>query len=322
MGELINAYMSSTHKKELSNLCIPEDINTKSSSIQNQAKIVVEWMLGPHHLVAPNGSSSTLDTISTSRRRSDECEKREKEETIPSRGKNGGEGINACLIHLPHPPPPLVHPPLHLRSSRLLSTMYHEHHRSRWLPYLVCVNGECNNANPQAPICPVLPPSPPPATPPSSPPAVSPSTTPSQTCLPSGAAVCKFISYPLYNCSPPTTSPTTQATLTFNLLDGPGSLFAPSCDGMRHTQFEVVVAISTGFFNSGNLCGKHIQIKVASGREVVAKVVSQCNSASGCRGALSLNPPCSNNVIEGTRAVFRALGLPLRGSQTVQWTTV
>ncbi|KAK1267021.1 hypothetical protein QJS04_geneDACA000301 [Acorus gramineus] len=111
--------------------------------------------------------------------------------------------------------------------------------------------------------------------------------TPSQTCLPSGAAVCKFISYPLYNCSPPTTSPTTQATLTFNLLDGPGSLFAPSCDGMRHTQFVVLVAISTGFLNSRNLCGKHIQIKVASGREVVANVVGQCNSASGCRGGFA-----------------------------------
>ncbi|KAK1267022.1 hypothetical protein QJS04_geneDACA000300 [Acorus gramineus] len=45
---------------------------------------------------------------------------------------------------------------------------------------------------------------------------------------------------------------------------------------MRHTQFVVLVAISTGFLNSGNLCGKHIQIKVASGREVVANVVGQC----------------------------------------------
>ncbi|KAK1267737.1 hypothetical protein QJS04_geneDACA000319 [Acorus gramineus] len=139
-------------------------------------------------------------------------------------------------------------------------------------------------------------------------------------CFPFSSANCKFISYPLYNCSPPITSPSTQATLSFNLLLGPGSLLSPSCDGVRHTQFDLVVSISTGWFLSGNLCGRSIRISASNGRTVVARVVAQCNSASGCRGLRQ--PPCGNNVIEATSAIFRALGLPILGSQSVQWTLI
>ncbi|KAK1267020.1 putative ripening-related protein 5 [Acorus gramineus] len=87
---------------------------------------------------------------------------------------------------------------------------------------------------------------------------------------------------------------------------------------------ELVVSMSTGWFVRGDLCGRKVSITAISGRRtVVARVVSQCNSVSGCRGLLGLKPPCGNNVIEGTRAVYMALGLhPFGSDQSVYWTTV
>ncbi|KAK1266494.1 putative ripening-related protein 1 [Acorus gramineus] len=118
--------------------------------------------------------------------------------------------------------------------------------------------------------------------------------------------------------SPPITSSTTLASLTYNLLGGPGSHLAgpAKCNGIKHTEMERVVPLSTGWYVNGSLCGR--KIRITSGAiSVVAKIVDECNSACGCRSLLA--PPCGNNVIEATKAVFRAILLVPIGSVSVHW---
>ncbi|KAK1289219.1 putative ripening-related protein 1 [Acorus calamus] len=107
--------------------------------------------------------------------------------------------------------------------------------------------------------------------------------------------------------------------LSYNGVVGPGSVYArpAKCDGIKHSESELVVSISTGWFSSGSLCGKKILIKSFSGMSVVAKVVSECNSQGGCRPYFQ--PPCGNNMIEATKAVFGALRLRPTGYVQVKW---
>ncbi|XP_074573394.1 uncharacterized protein LOC141829782 [Curcuma longa] len=115
-------------------------------------------------------------------------------------------------------------------------------------------------------------------------------------------------SYPQYRCSPPV-SGNTRAQLTVNCFEENCDGGAPSeCDGQYHSDKDLVVALSTGWYNGGSRCHKMIRIN-GNGRSVVAKVVDECDSVNGCDDDHDFQPPCPNNVVDGSPAVWAALGI-------------
>lgn len=66
-----------------------------------------------------------------------------------------------------------------------------------------------------------------------------------------------------------------------------------------------------------------IKIMAENGRSAVAKVVDECDSLRGCDEEHSGQPPCDNNIINGSDAVWTALGLDKKlGEANVTWTKV
>ncbi|TVU18758.1 hypothetical protein EJB05_34871, partial [Eragrostis curvula] len=63
----------------------------------------------------------------------------------------------------------------------------------------------------------------------------------------------------------------------------------------------------TGKFYGDNR--KHIVIRVANGNTVRALVVDECDSTLGCDKEHNFEPPCGNRVVDGSLAVWMALGL-------------
>ncbi|PKU66156.1 putative ripening-related protein 1 [Dendrobium catenatum] len=114
--------------------------------------------------------------------------------------------------------------------------------------------------------------------------------------------------YPQYHCSPPVTDET-SATLTINSFAKGGDGGGPSeCDGEYHSDDEMVVALSTGWYNHGSRCSKKIRIN-ANGKSVLAKVVDECDSVYGCDADHDFQPPCHNNIVDASPAVWDALGM-------------
>ncbi|MED6213489.1 Kiwellin [Stylosanthes scabra] len=164
---------------------------------------------------------------------------------------------------------------------------------------LICINGKCND-DPDlgTHICPTT-------TTPTPPP---PSGSGGTTCRPSGTLYCGTDSYPQYKCSPPVSS-STRAILTLNDFSEGGDGGGPfECDGNYHSNSERVVALSTGWYNNGSRCFKMIRITASNGRSVNAKVVDECDSVNGCDAEHAGQPPCRNNVVDGSQAVWDALG--------------
>ncbi|KAG2670482.1 hypothetical protein I3760_14G087200 [Carya illinoinensis] len=128
-------------------------------------------------------------------------------------------------------------------------------------------------------------------------------------CQSSGNLMCGDQSHKQYKCSPPVT-PSTRARLTLNDFsrggDGGG---ASECDGQYHNNSSPIVALSTGWYNHGSRCGKIIRITANNGRSVNAKVVDECDSVNGCDKEHANQPPCRNNIVDGSSAVWDALGL-------------
>ncbi|TVT97910.1 hypothetical protein EJB05_56836, partial [Eragrostis curvula] len=126
--------------------------------------------------------------------------------------------------------------------------------------------------------------------------------------------------YPQYRCSPPVTS-STKATLTLNSFakgqDGGG----PSeCDNEFHSDQEKVVALSTGWFSNMARCGHRIKITATNGNSVYAKVVDECDSVHGCDDEHNFEPPCDNNIVDASPAVWNALGLDKNvGMADITW---
>ncbi|KAF3322333.1 putative ripening-related protein 1 [Carex littledalei] len=79
------------------------------------------------------------------------------------------------------------------------------------------------------------------------------------------------------------------------------------CDGQYHPDSELVVALSTGWYNKGSRCGKNIRIN-GNGKSVLAKVVDECDSVNGCDNEHSYQPPCGNNIVDTSQAVWDSLG--------------
>eukprot|EP00258_Populus_trichocarpa_P028462 XP_024444481.1 LOW QUALITY PROTEIN: kiwellin [Populus trichocarpa] len=139
----------------------------------------------------------------------------------------------------------------------------------------------------------------------------SPSSPPLQgNCPLSGERSCKEPSFPAkYKCSPPVTS-TTKAKLTLNDFSEGGEGGAPSeCDERYHAKTERVVALSTGWYDGGSRCGRMIKITASNGKSVTAKVVDECDTLHGCDREHGFLPPCENNIVDGSDAVWEALGL-------------
>ncbi|XP_010910199.1 kiwellin-1-like [Elaeis guineensis] len=127
--------------------------------------------------------------------------------------------------------------------------------------------------------------------------------------------------YPQYRCSPPVTE-ATHATMTINSFEEDGDGGGPSeCDGKYHSDKKRIVALSTGWYKNGSRCGKKIRIH-ANGKSVLAKVVDECDSVNGCDTAHDFQPPCDNNIVDASRAVWKALKIPRSqiGNYSIAWT--
>ncbi|KAI9196219.1 hypothetical protein LWI28_022034 [Acer negundo] len=129
---------------------------------------------------------------------------------------------------------------------------------------------------------------------------------PPSSCQQSGTLTCQGKSYPKYSCSPPVTSET-KAKLTNNDFREGGDGEGPSeCDGNNS---KPIVALSTGWYNGGSRCGKMINIRASNRKSLMATVVDECDSMRGCDKEHTGQPPCKNNIIDGSDAVWTALGL-------------
>ncbi|XP_019176231.1 PREDICTED: putative ripening-related protein 1 [Ipomoea nil] len=127
--------------------------------------------------------------------------------------------------------------------------------------------------------------------------------------------------YPLYKCSPPV-SKTTAAVLTLNSFEKGGDGSSPSeCDGKYHSDDTPVVALSTGWYSGGGRCHHNISISGNGGRRVNVLVVDECESTMGCDEEHHHQPPCSNNIVVASKAVWKALGVPLNewGTLDITW---
>ncbi|KAJ0053641.1 hypothetical protein Pint_00406 [Pistacia integerrima] len=128
--------------------------------------------------------------------------------------------------------------------------------------------------------------------------------------------------YTTYKCSPTTSSSgRTKATLTINSFEEHGDGGGKSeCDNKYHSDDDPVVALSTGWYNKGSRCLKYINI-YGNEKSVKAKVVGECYSTIGGDSEHDYQPPCPNNIVDASKAVWEALGVPEkdRGEMDVYW---
>ncbi|KAL8238408.1 hypothetical protein R6Q59_014975 [Mikania micrantha] len=126
--------------------------------------------------------------------------------------------------------------------------------------------------------------------------------------------------YETYTCSPHITKHT-KAKMTINNFEKGGDGGGPSeCDNKYHSNDTPIVALSTGWYDKGKRCHKFIKIHY-KGKSVKAKVVDECDSTMGCDKEHGFQPPCPNNVVDGSKAVWKALGVPESdwGEAEVTW---
>ena len=126
--------------------------------------------------------------------------------------------------------------------------------------------------------------------------------------------------YTTYKCSPKV-SGHTKATLTLNSFEKDGDGGAPSeCDNKYHSDDTPVVALSTGWFKNMKRCLHNITI-YGNGRSVNAMVVDECDSTMGCDSDHDYQPPCRNNIVDASKAVWKALNVPKsKGELDIYWT--
>ncbi|KAG5053669.1 hypothetical protein JHK85_006179 [Glycine max] len=116
--------------------------------------------------------------------------------------------------------------------------------------------------------------------------------------------------YTTYKCSP-AVSRHTKAELTLNSFEKGGDGGGPSeCDNQYHSDDTPVVALSTGWFNDRSRCLHNITIS-GNGKSVVAMVVDECDSTMGCDEDHDYQPPCSNNIVDASKAVWKALDVDM-----------
>ncbi|XP_027337386.1 putative ripening-related protein 2 [Abrus precatorius] len=125
--------------------------------------------------------------------------------------------------------------------------------------------------------------------------------------------------YTTFKCSPPV-SRRTKAIPTLNNFEKGGDGGGPSeCDNKFHSDKTPVVALSTGWFNNRKKCHHNITI-FANGKRVNAMVVDECDSTIGCDAEHDFQPPCPNNVVDASKAVWKALDVPEdKGEFDIHW---
>ena len=140
-------------------------------------------------------------------------------------------------------------------------------------------------------------------------------------CKPSGTLACKGRkTKPTYTCSPPITSSTIANLSNNNFAEGEDGGGPSECDESYHKNTERIVALSTGWYTDGSRCGKMIKIRAKNGRTTTAKVVDECDSTRGCDEEHDYQDPCDNNIVDGSNAVWKALGLDIdEGRVEVTW---
>ncbi|CAF2965472.1 unnamed protein product [Rotaria sp. Silwood2] len=128
------------------------------------------------------------------------------------------------------------------------------------------------------------------------------------------------VDYIQYRCSPISTA---SAILTLNSFrKGGDGGHGGACDGSFYPDSQRVVALSTGWYNRGQRCGKVITIR-GNGKMTTALVVDECDSVHGCDAEHAGQPPCRNNIVDGSPAVWTALGIsktdPQYGQINISW---
>ena len=116
-------------------------------------------------------------------------------------------------------------------------------------------------------------------------------------------------------------STNTPASLTINSFQQGGDGGGPSkCDNQYHSDNEPVVALSTGWFSQRSRCNKFININ-GNGYSVRALVVDECDSQLGCDAEHAYQPPCGSNIVDASKAVWTALGVPEsdQGKLDITW---
>ncbi|XP_049362041.1 putative ripening-related protein 2 [Solanum verrucosum] len=127
-------------------------------------------------------------------------------------------------------------------------------------------------------------------------------------CSPSDECCKEGKFYTTYKCSPPV-SGHTKAILTINNFDKGGDGGCPSeCSGKYYHNSVPVVALSTGWYSKGRRF-ENITIHT-NGRSVKAMVVDECDSGRGCDSPHAYLPPCQNNIVDASEAVWKALHVP------------
>lgn len=86
------------------------------------------------------------------------------------------------------------------------------------------------------------------------------------------------------------------------------------------TDDSPVVALSSRWFNHRSRCLSNITI-YCNGSSVDAMAVGECDSTTGCDAKHDYCPPCPNNVVVASKAVWKALQAPLYkwGELNVFW---
>jgi len=98
--------------------------------------------------------------------------------------------------------------------------------------------------------------------------------------------------------------------------------YGGACYGLFYPDSQLVVALSTGWYNRGSRCGKMVTIH-GNGKTTKAMVVDECDSVYGCDDEHAGQPPCRNNIVDGSPAVWAALGIskkdPRYGQISITW---
>ncbi|XP_022759990.1 putative ripening-related protein 1 [Durio zibethinus] len=93
-------------------------------------------------------------------------------------------------------------------------------------------------------------------------------------------------------------------------FDQGGNGCGPSeCDNRYHSDDELLVALSKGWFNERKRCNRCINIR-GNGKNVMAKVIDQCDSRMGCDSGHEYKPPYGNDIVLASKGVWCALGVP------------
>ncbi|GJW45999.1 putative ripening-related protein 1 [Tanacetum coccineum] len=66
--------------------------------------------------------------------------------------------------------------------------------------------------------------------------------------------------------------------------------------------------VSTGWYKGGDRCHKYITIN-GNGRSVKEMVVDECDSTMGYDDEHDYQPPCPNNIVDASKAVWKPLGV-------------